>query len=158
MQLLTDFRAKEGLLRRAEERHKGELAARNEARRKISKTAPEEIPLRLTRSKRSPFSRDKRFFCDGSESRGKAYLLFPVLLLPSPYVPQFWKRLAPGKLGTSLDTSDEQDSGIRYHKVCLVNNVTNVQCKPDPGTTSNNDSSTSEKTAQTEFLAMAEIN
>ena len=32
------------------------------------------------------------------------------------------------KLGTSLETSDEQDfSGIRYHKVCWVNNVTNVQ-------------------------------
>ena len=39
-----------------------------------------------------------------------------------------------------------------------MNNVTNVQCKPDPGTTSNNDASTSEKTAQTEFLAMTEIN
>ena len=35
-----------------------------------------------------------------------------------------------------------------------MNNVTNVQCKPDPGTTSNNDSSTSEKTAQTEFLVI----
>ena len=39
-----------------------------------------------------------------------------------------------------------------------MNNVTNVQCKPDPGTTSNKDASTSEKTAQTEFLAMTEIN
>ena len=146
------------MLRWARERYERKLAAPNERRQKISKMGPEKIPLRLTRSKRSPFSRDKWFFCDGSESRGKAYLLFPVLLLPSPYVPQFWKRLAPGKLGTSLDTSDEQDSGIRYHKVCLVNNVTNVQCKPDPGTTSNNDSLTSEKTAQTEFLAMAEIN
>ena len=39
-----------------------------------------------------------------------------------------------------------------------MNNVTNVPCKPDPGTTSTNDASTSEKTAQTEFLAMTEIN
>ena len=43
------------------------------------------------------------------------------------------------KLGTSVHTSNEQDSGIRYHKVCWVNNVTNVLCKPDPGTTPNND-------------------
>ena len=84
-----------GMLRRARERHEGELAEPNETRRKISKLAPEEIPLRLTRSKRSPFSRDKCFFRDASESRGKAFLLFPVLLLPSPYVLQFWKRPAP---------------------------------------------------------------
>ena len=85
------------MLRWARERHEGELAGPNETRRRISKVAPEEIPLRLTRSKTSPFSWDKCFFCDSSQSRGKALLPFPVLLLPSPYVLQFWKRQAPNK-------------------------------------------------------------
>ena len=52
---------------------------------------------------------------------------------------------------------NKTDSGIKCYKVCC-HNVTNVQCKPDLGTTSNNDASTSEKTAQKEFLAMTEIN
>ena len=34
----------------------------------------------------------------------------------------------------------------------------NVLCKPDLGATSNNDASTSEKAAQTEFSAMTGIN
>ena len=55
---------------------------------KSSNVETKKIPLRLTRSKTSPFSRDKGSFCDGSESRGKALSLFPVLLLPSPYVLQ----------------------------------------------------------------------
>ena len=39
-----------------------------------------------------------------------------------------------------------------------MNNVTNAKYKPDAETTLNNDASTSEKTAQTKFLAMTEIN
>ena len=61
------------------------MAAPNETRRKISNIAPEEIPSPLTRSKTSPFNRDRCFFCDGSESCGKVLLL----LLPSPYVQSF---------------------------------------------------------------------
>ena len=38
-----------------------------------------------------------------------------------------------------------------------MNNVRNVLRKSDPGTYSNNDASTSEKAAQTEFLVMTEI-
>ena len=39
-----------------------------------------------------------------------------------------------------------------------MNDVANVLSKPDPGTTLNNDTSTSEKAAQTEFLPMTEMN
>ena len=84
---------------------------------------------------------------------------FPILLLPSPYEPKnSGKDRLRVKLSTSLDTSDEQDSGIRYHTVCWVNNVATVLRQPDPGTTSNNDASTTKKAAQTEFLPMTEIN
>lgn len=38
-----------------------------------------------------------------------------------------------------------------------MNNITNVLSKSDPGTSSNNDASTSEKAGQTEFLEMTEI-
>ena len=90
---------------------------------------------------------------------GKPYFPFPILLLLSPYGPKnSGKDRLRVKLSTSLDTSDEQDSGIRYHKVCWVNNVANVLGQPDPGTTSNNDAPTTKKAAQTEFLPMTEIN
>ena len=72
-----------GMLRGAKQRYERELAGPNETRRKISNVAPEELPLRLTRSKTSPFSRDKCFFCDDSGSRGKA-----LLTVSSPYVMQ----------------------------------------------------------------------
>ena len=67
------------MLTQARERYERELDGPNETRRKISNVAPEEIPSQLTRSKTSPFNIDWCFFCDGSESRGKALLL----LLPS---------------------------------------------------------------------------
>ena len=57
------------------------MAGPNETRRKILNVAPEEIPPRLTTSKTSPFNKDRCFFCDGSESRGKALLLLlPIVL------------------------------------------------------------------------------
>ena len=77
-----------GMLWRTRERQERELAGPNETRRKILNVAPEEIPPRLKTSKTSPFNIDRSdrcFFCDGSESRGKALLL----LLPSPYVQNF---------------------------------------------------------------------
>ena len=37
-----------------------------------------------------------------------------------------------------------------------MNDVANVLSKPDPGTTLNNDTSTSEKAAQTEFLPVTD--
>ena len=90
---------------------------------------------------------------------GKPFFPSPIFLLPSPYGPKnSGKDRLRVKLSTSLDTSDEQDSGIRYHTVCWVNNVANVLRQPDPGTTSNNDASTTKKAAQTEFLPMTEIN
>ena len=101
--------------------------------------APEEIPLRLTRSKTSLFI--KVLFCDGQwVSRESPFTV------SSPSITQSLRTAIENsgndrlrvKLGTSVHTSNEQDSGIRYHKVCWVNNVTNVLCKPDPGTTPNN--------------------
>ena len=90
---------------------------------------------------------------------GKPFFPFPILLLSSPYgLKHSGKDRLRVKLSTSLDTSYEQDSGISYHKVCWVNNVANVLRQPDPGTTSNNDASTTKKAAQTEFLPMTEIN
>ena len=102
--------------------------------------APEEIPLRLTRSKTSLFI--KVLFCDGQwVSRESPFTV------SSPSITQPLRTAIENsgndrfrvKLGTSVNTSNEQDSGIRYHKVCWVNNVTNVLRKPDPGTTPNND-------------------
>ena len=84
---LSDYREKERLLavytrmlKRPRERYERELAGPNETRGKISNVAPEEIPPQLTRSKTSPFNMDGCFFCDGSESHGKALLL--LLLSP----------------------------------------------------------------------------
>ena len=67
------------MLTQARERYARELAGPNETRPKISNVAPEEILPQLTRSKTSPFNIDWCFFCDGSESHGKAlYFCYPV--------------------------------------------------------------------------------
>lgn len=150
------------MLKRAKERYERQLAGPNETRRKTSNVPVEERRLRLTRSKTTPFNSDMCFFCDGSESRLKA--LFNVR--ESSSVESLRAAIEKSgndslrlKLVTSLDVSDEQAAKIRYHKNCWLNNVTNVlRQQQDPTTASNNDSSTSENAAQTEFLAMTEIN
>jgi len=152
-----------GMLKRARGRYEKQLTGPNETKRKISNVAIEERPLRLTRLKTSPYTStsDMCFFCDGCDSRGKA--LFNV---SNPSVAQSLLAAIEKsgndklrvKLGSSLDMSDEQATGIRYHKICWANNVTNVLRKQVPAAASNNDASTSENAAQTEFLAMTEIN
>ncbi|KAL9964664.1 hypothetical protein ACROYT_G028339 [Oculina patagonica] len=151
-----------GMRKRAKERYERQLAGTNETRRKTSNVPVEERQLPLTRSKTTPFNSDNCFFCDGSESRSKA--LFNVR--ESSSVESLRAAIEKSgndslrlKLVTSLDMSDEQATKIRYHKTCWLNNVTNVlRQQQDPTTASNNDSSTSENAAQTEFLAMTEIN
>ena len=59
-----------------------ELAAPNETRRKIINVAPEEIPLRLTRSKTSPFNKDRCFFVTAVSLPGKPFYCFESFCYP----------------------------------------------------------------------------
>ena len=96
--------------------------------------ASEEIPLQLTRSKTSLFI--KVLFCDGQwVSRESPFTV------SSPSITQSLRTAIENsgndrlrvKLGTSVHTSNEQDSGIRYHKVCWVNNVHKCTVQAWPG-------------------------
>ena len=101
------------MLKRANERYERQLAGTNETRRKSSNVALEEKSLRLTRSKASPFT-----------SKMYSFVMESPFYVSSPSVAQSL-RAAIEKSGndkllvildTSLDISDEQAPGIRYHK------------------------------------------
>lgn len=151
-----------GMLNRAKARYERQLACPNETRRKTTPNVTiEETPLRLTRSKTSPYDSEMCFFCDGSDSRGD--VLFNVRASSSvdflrAAIEKSGNDKFRVKLGTSLDMSEKHATKIRYHENCWLNNVTNVLRLQVPATTANNDLSTREKAAQTEFIAMTEIN
>ena len=146
-----------GMLKRAKQKYERQLAGPDESRRKSRDSMAESS--QLTRSKTTPYNKEACFFCDGQAGYRKN-LHNVSTFSAGESLRSAIKRSGNAKLAVKLNTSiadnDAHSIDIKYHKLCWVNNVTNVLRKTTEGSTSR-DILASEVAAEVEFLTMTEM-